>query len=206
MTARKPKPRKAPSAPHPGPIELRDPATLTPYAKNHKRHQPHDIDALARQIAAFGFDQPIVVDRTGVIVKGHKRRLAAMQLGLKAVPVWVSDLSKDEALAARIGDNHLITQQFDHAMLQFDLGTLQAHGVDLTLTGMDTELIDAIMGQDDGEPEAPAKPPKQTEQAITVDGQRIPVTDEEVVALRGRLKRYETRHGSRAGFFADLCL
>ena len=38
----------------------------------------------------FGFRQPIVVDKDGVIIVGHTRWKAAQKLGLKQVPVHVA--------------------------------------------------------------------------------------------------------------------
>jgi hypothetical protein len=58
-------------------IEWRDPASLTPYSNNAKTHPSEQIDKIAASIAAFGFDQPIVVDGDGVIIKGHSRRQLA---------------------------------------------------------------------------------------------------------------------------------
>lgn len=64
------------------------------------------IDMVAKSIARFGWQQPIVVDREGVIVAGHTRHLAAKQLGLSSVPVVVAEgLTPDEARAYRIADN-----------------------------------------------------------------------------------------------------
>ena len=68
-------------------IEWRDPATLTPYSNNAKTHPTEQIDKIAASIASFGFDQPIVVDTDGVIIKGHGRREASLRLGLDQVPV-----------------------------------------------------------------------------------------------------------------------
>jgi DNA modification methylase len=46
------------------------------------------------------------VDKDGVIIEGHTRRLAAMQLGMKEVPVvYATDLAPDEVAALRVIDN-----------------------------------------------------------------------------------------------------
>jgi ParB-like chromosome segregation protein Spo0J len=41
-------------------------------------------------IQEFGFNQPIVLDRDGVIIIGHTRHKAAYELGFKEVPVLVA--------------------------------------------------------------------------------------------------------------------
>ena len=55
-------------------IEWRHPDGLTPYARNPKTHPDDQIAKIAASIASFGFDQPIVIDAEGVIIKGHGRR------------------------------------------------------------------------------------------------------------------------------------
>lgn len=41
---------------------------LIPYAKNAKKHDKRQINNVAESIKQYGFVQPIVVDRDGVIV------------------------------------------------------------------------------------------------------------------------------------------
>ena len=115
-----------------------DPATLTPYAKNSKKHPDDQLDKIAGQIHRFGFDQPIVVDENKIIIKGHGRREAALRLGLPTVPVIVrSDLNDHEKLAARIGDNKVAESDWDNDALKFEFGTLRRAEFDLDLTGFD---------------------------------------------------------------------
>lgn len=59
---------------------------ITPYPQN-PRHNAQAVNKVAASIDAFGFKQPIVVDKDHVIIVGHTRYLAARQLGLKEVPV-----------------------------------------------------------------------------------------------------------------------
>lgn len=114
-------------------IEQRDPKTLQPYANNPKTHPPEQIDAIAKSIKEFGFDQPIVVDPEGFIVKGHGRRLAALQLKLKTVPVIVTEGGSQDQLN-RLLDNRLTSRTWDHAMLRDDLLELAAEGqLDISL-------------------------------------------------------------------------
>jgi ParB-like chromosome segregation protein Spo0J len=122
------------------------PEQLTPYVKNSKAHPTEQVDKIAGQIAAFGFDQPIVVDRDRVIIKGHGRREAAIRLGLKEVPVVISTLDEYQAMAARIGDNKVAEAPWDNDMLKFEFGTLEAQGMDLPeVTGFDPSEVETIM-------------------------------------------------------------
>lgn len=52
-------------------------ADITPYAQNAKKHDKKQIDNVAESIKQYGFVQPIVIDRDGIIVIGHCRALAA---------------------------------------------------------------------------------------------------------------------------------
>ena len=126
-------------------IVFKNPADLTPYTNNAKIHTTEQIDKIASQIAAFGFDQPIVVDAKGVIIKGHGRREAALRLQLKKVPVVVKDLDEHQARAARIGDNKVAEAPWDPEMLKIDLSSLQVQGIDLELTAIDPWQIEGII-------------------------------------------------------------
>jgi hypothetical protein len=64
------------------------------------------VDLVAKSIESFGWKQPIVIDKSNVIVAGHTRYRAAIKLGLETVPVVIADdLSDDEIKAYRIIDN-----------------------------------------------------------------------------------------------------
>ena len=54
---------------------------VKPYDRNPRRNEPA-VAAVARSIELFGFRQPIVVDRDGVIIAGHTRYKAALKLGV----------------------------------------------------------------------------------------------------------------------------
>lgn len=103
-------------------IELWDIDKLVPYERNVKRHPPEQIDKIVKSITDSGWDQPIVVDADGVIIKGHGRRLAALKLGLKKVPVVVrSDLTPDQVRAARLSDNRVGISDLDTELLRVEL-------------------------------------------------------------------------------------
>jgi hypothetical protein len=98
---------------------------LIPYELNSKKHPPEQIAALARVIEAGGFDQPIIVDRYGVIIKGHGRRLAVMQLGWDTVEVKVlKHMTAEQAKAHRLTDNKVAQTDTDIELFRADLATL----------------------------------------------------------------------------------
>ena len=84
-------------------IEARKIGDIRPYEANPRINEAA-VAAVARSIEKFGFRQPIVIDRDGVIIVGHVRHKAAQQLGLETVPVHVAaDLSPEEARLSRGG-------------------------------------------------------------------------------------------------------
>jgi ParB-like chromosome segregation protein Spo0J len=86
-------------------IELRKTSDIKPYPGN-PRINDDAVDSIAAPIREFGFRQPLVLDRDGVIVVGHTRWKAAEKLGLKQVPVHVAkELTEAQIKAYRIADN-----------------------------------------------------------------------------------------------------
>ncbi|KPK82269.1 MAG: adenine methyltransferase [Phycisphaerae bacterium SM23_33] len=52
--------------------EIRSIDSIKPY-QNNPRHSEAAVDAVAKSIRQFGFQQPIVVDTEDVIAVGHTR-------------------------------------------------------------------------------------------------------------------------------------
>jgi ParB-like chromosome segregation protein Spo0J len=50
---------------------------IKPAPNNAKEHTDKQLKKIAASIAELGFDQPVVVDKNGVIIIGHARYLAA---------------------------------------------------------------------------------------------------------------------------------
>ena len=78
-------------------------ADLTPYPKNPRHITPAAVNAVAESLAAFGWQQPIVIDPKRVIVAGHTRRLAALQLEWTHAPTVT--IPAKHARAYRLSDN-----------------------------------------------------------------------------------------------------
>lgn len=101
---------------------------LIPYEFNAKKHEKEQVVKIAAAIRRAGkFDQPIVVDRDGVIIKGHGRRLAAIELGMKTVPVIVYrhlTSQMDETKAMRLSDNRVAISDIDSDMLRIDIKSM----------------------------------------------------------------------------------
>lgn len=70
-------------------VEVWDIEDVHPYVNNPKQHPDEQVERIRSSIKNYGWDQPIVVDAEGEIIKGHGRREAALSLGLEQVPVIV---------------------------------------------------------------------------------------------------------------------
>jgi len=119
---------------------------IIPYERNAKLHDDAQVVELAEKIKKYGFTQPIVVDKDNVIIIGHCRRLAALHLGLKQVPVVkLEAISEDECAALRLFDNRIAEGLVDPELVRFELNTLKRHGVDLSLAGFKLPEIDLFL-------------------------------------------------------------
>ena len=119
---------------------------LIPYSNNPKEHPEEQVNKIASSIKNYGWDQPIVVDGDGEIIKGHGRLQAAEKLGLDEVPViWREDLSDAEAKAARIADNKTAESDWLDDELATELELLdEKFDFDLDLTGFEPDEIDDL--------------------------------------------------------------
>ena len=138
-----------------------NPDDLIPYENNAKLHPPEQIDRLANGIKAFGWTQPIVIDKDNVIVIGHGRLMAAKQLHLEKVPVVMrDDLTDDEINACRLEDNKTNESDWDFEKLSVELAALDIAGIDMTQFGFeDIETqIDTQSVQEVETPEVPEEP------------------------------------------------
>ena len=78
---------------------------IKPY-ENTPRDNDNAVEGVAKSIKAYGWQQPIVVDKDNIIIVGHTRYRAAQKLGMKTVPVLVADkLNEQQVKAYRLADN-----------------------------------------------------------------------------------------------------
>ena len=111
---------------------------IVPYAKNAKKHDKKQIANVAESIKQYGFVQPVVIDRDGVIVIGHCRAEAAKKLGMKTVPcVCVDALTPEQVNALRLVDNKSNESAWD-----FDLLAEELPGLDLSAFDFEWDFPD----------------------------------------------------------------
>lgn len=131
---------------------------ITPYTKNAKKHPKKQIEQVAKSIKEFGMNQPIVVDKQGVIIVGHGRYEALKSLGMEVKPEYIKvvDLSEEKANAYRLADNKLNESEWDMNLVIEELKGLSPEMLDLT--GFDKDLIIEADEKDDEVPEVPTEP------------------------------------------------
>lgn len=132
---------------------LRAITSIEPYGKNAKKHPDDQVLLIANSIKEFGFNQPIVVDKDGVIIVGHGRYLAAHFLGIDMVPVLQLDLTEEQTKAYRLADNKLNESDWDMQLVIKELKELSLPMLDLT--GFDRKLV---LNQDDKDDDVPPLP------------------------------------------------
>lgn len=117
-------------------IELIEVDTLQPYENNAKKHPQLQVEKLAAHIEKVGWDQPIVIDESFVVLKGHGRLLAAKHLGLHRVPVITKvGLTEHEKKLIRLADNKLAESPWDTALLDAELLELDIPKIELENIG-----------------------------------------------------------------------
>jgi ParB-like chromosome segregation protein Spo0J len=130
-------------------IELRDIREIHPYEKN-PRINDKAVDAVTASLKEFGFRQPIVVDKDGIIIVGHTRYKAAQKLGLEKIPVHVAeDLTDAQIKAYRIADNQTATiADWDYDLLPLELQELNNMDFNLELLGFDSDKLAQLLASD----------------------------------------------------------
>ena len=136
-----------------------------PYEKNARIISDEAIAKVAASLKAFGFRQPIVVDKDGVIIAGHTRLRAARYLGIKEVPVSVAaDLTPEQVRAYRIADNRTNQETtWDDKILHEELAVIMEDCKESSdqlalVTGFDVAEVETILEITDDEPEVDEKP------------------------------------------------
>ena len=125
------------------------PGSLRPYARNARTHSAKQIAEIAASIRAFGFNNPVLIDKDGGIVAGHGRVQAARQLGLETVPtIRLEHLTEAQKRAYILADNKLAEKAgWDREILAIELQHLSEIELDfdITVTGFEVPEIDVLI-------------------------------------------------------------
>ena len=134
------------------------PEELTPYEGNARKHAQEDVEQIKESIKADGFNDPIGIwGEKNLIVEGHGRRIAAMELGLERVPcIRLDHLTDTQRRDYAIRHNRTAElSEWDLEKLKEEVAALEIEGDDLSgLKLLDQEMefpesLDAEKDEDD---------------------------------------------------------
>ena len=139
--------------------EIIDTVKAVPNPKNPNFHPQSQINLLAKIIKSQGWRQPITIsNRSGLIVKGHGRLLAAIELGVDQIPVEYQNYETEaDEIADLTADNRLAElAEMETDSLTELLTELNNEGYDIELAGYTAEDLDQLLENFTTEdPEAP---------------------------------------------------
>lgn len=77
---------------------------IKPYWRNPRKNEGA-VEAVKKSITDYGFNSPLIIDKEHVIIAGHTRYKALMEMGWKEAPCVIADISPAKAKEYRIADN-----------------------------------------------------------------------------------------------------
>ena len=109
------------------------PEELTPYEGNARKHDIKDVEQIKESIRLDGFDDPIGIwGENNIIVEGHGRQIAALEMGLDKVPC----IRLDHLTDAQRRD-YAIRHNRTAELSTWDWSTLESEITDLSTEGFD---------------------------------------------------------------------
>lgn len=146
-------------------IQLWDVERLRLLDRNPRTHTDEQVAEIASSMREFGFLWPILVNvESGTVVAGNGRLMAALRLGLRAVPVVEErHLTPVQRRAFIIADNKIaLNAGWAAEILAEELPALEALGFDVSLTGFSekeiAEIVASVEPEPPEEPDLPAPP------------------------------------------------
>lgn len=141
-----------------------DPNETIPYERNVKKHDEKQLKAIVKSINDNGWQQDVVLTRDNVVVIGHGRRLAALEIGCEMpyhrVDKDADQLTKKEIRRLRYIDNKINAMTgFDFTLESIEIEDLDFDGYEFdTANALDPSALDDLFAP------AEEKPPKEPEQ------------------------------------------
>lgn len=121
---------------------------VRPNPKNPNQHPENQIEMLAKIITTQGWRAPVTVStRSGLVVRGHGRLMAAKFAGLDFVPVDFQHYeSNDAELADLLADNKIAElAEIDNKLLAEVFADIDTDSLDIGLTGYTEKEYQSIM-------------------------------------------------------------
>ena len=154
-----------------------DPKEAIPYDKNAKIHDEDQVRNIANSIRRFGWQQDTVLTRDKVLVIGHGRRLAALELGCM-LPYHIVDkdadeLTEEDIRELRFADNLTNESPWDYALGALDMKGLSFDGFDFDLSDFFAEKEKEKVVEEDDVPEVPEEPTSKVGQMWILGRHRL---------------------------------
>ena len=152
---------------------------IKPY-KNNPRKNDSAVPAVINSIREFGFRVPLLVDRDNVVIAGHTRLKAALQLGMTEIPCIIADeLTPAQVKAYRLMDNKASEKShWNEELLALEFKALTDAYFDLSKTAFEAFEIDSILDHpfdafddsvlDDASPESEPTAPQNENSRFSV--------------------------------------
>ena len=112
-------------------VEYLSPEELTAYERNTRKHAPADVEQIKESILQNGFNDPIGIwGEKNIIVEGHGRCLAAIELHLDKVPcIRLDHLTDDQRRDYAIRHNRTAElSEWDTETLMEEIAQLEIEG------------------------------------------------------------------------------
>ena len=121
--------------------------------RNPNKHPQEQIAALAKIIKRQGWRHPIVVsNRSGFVVKGHGRLMAAKELGVSLVPVDYQDYESEASEYADLMADNKIQElsEFDSKLSADILMDIKNSGdIELEMSAFTEEALEKLLAQNE---------------------------------------------------------
>jgi ParB-like chromosome segregation protein Spo0J len=119
-----------------------DTKTIKPYFRNPRLNEK-TVARLVELIPKVGFNVPLVLDRDNVIVKGHARWTAAIQLGMPELPCVYTDADAETIRVDRLTDNRVAEfSDWEEELLKAELTMVTSNDLGALLQNLEFELTD----------------------------------------------------------------
>ena len=154
-------------------------ADMKPNPKNPNQHPEEQLRRLGSIIRAAGWRNPITVStRSGLIVRGHGRLMAAQLAGLNEVPVDYQNYATEaDELADLVADNRIAElSDPDMQKLAEVFASIEESDTSIDLTGYSREEYDELSAAFSDAIEATAAPLPENPDEIIPETPSEPVT------------------------------
>jgi len=128
-------------------IEYIDQSELHLNDDNVNVHSTKSIEKIAKSIEAFGFKNPIIIDKNNIVIAGNGRLEAARKLKIDKIPcIRVDDLTDEQLKAFAIADNRVAEESFfDSDKLKTVFEELEEINFDMDSLGFDSDEIENML-------------------------------------------------------------